>query len=149
MVWQPIDTALRDGSILLLRQGRRMMSGFLKHYPQHNSWNWCVISRDNGDYSSAKGAGFDPTHWMPLPSPSVPGASGWQDIGPEQRDGKPILAGSVNHTCREVVCWQDDGEDGNEGWVNTGPVKDRFYPNPRWFTHWQPLPSPPAGEDKP
>ena len=67
----------------------------------------------------------------------------WQPIGPEQRDGKPILAGSTNHECREVVCWQDDGEDGNEGWVNTGLVKNRFYANPRWFTHYMHLPAAP------
>ena len=69
---------------------------------------------------------------------------GWQPIGPEQRDGKPILAGSVNHECREVVEWQDYGEDGNEGWVNVGLNKDRFYANPRWFTHWMPLPAAPG-----
>ena len=68
--------------------------------------------------------------------------SEWQPIGPEQRDGKPILAGSTNHECREVVCWQD-GEPDVEGWVNTGAVKDRFYANFRWFTHYQPLPAAP------
>ena len=68
--------------------------------------------------------------------------SEWLPIGPEQRDGKPILAGSTNHGCREVVCWQD-GKPDVEGWVNTGAVKDRFYANPRWFTHYQPLPAAP------
>ena len=67
----------------------------------------------------------------------------WQPIGPEQREGTPILAGSINHECREVVEWQDDGEDGNEGWVNTGAVKNRFYANPRWFTHYMHLPAAP------
>ena len=70
--------------------------------------------------------------------------SEWLPIGPEQRDGTPILAGSVNHECREIVEWQDDGEDGNEGWVNTGRIKDRFYANPRWFTHYVPLPAAPG-----
>jgi hypothetical protein len=54
--------------IVLLRQGRRIMNGFLKYYSQHQSWNWCVISRENGNYSSARGTGFEPTHWMPLPA---------------------------------------------------------------------------------
>ena len=81
------------------------------------------------------------TCWTP-PEPAARRPAEWQPIGPEQRDGKPILAGSVNHECREIVDWQDYGEDG-EGWVNTGAVKDRFYANPRWFTHYQPLPAAP------
>jgi hypothetical protein len=62
------------------------------------------------------------------------------------------LAGSINHKCREVVCWQDGLPRGQievegaveEGWVNDGQLKDRFHANPNYFTHWQPLPSPPS-----
>ena len=79
----------------------------------------------------------------------------WRPIAEAPRDGTPILACSVNHGAREVVCWQDGLPSGSiealyrpdepeEGWVNDGPIKDRFYANPRWFTHYQPLPSPPG-----
>lgn len=74
----------------------------------------------------------------------------WQPIETAPKDGRPILAASTNHDACEVVCWQD-GEDSGatdpdavcEGWVNSGTNKDRFYANPRWFTHWMPLPPPP------
>jgi hypothetical protein len=70
----------------------------------------------------------------------------WRSIDSAPRDGSPLLAASINHDACEVVCWQDGVESGSmsgepeEGWVNAGPIKDRFYANPRWFTHWVPLP---------
>ncbi len=85
-------------------------------------------------------------------APSALPVSGWRDIATSPRDGTPILAGSINHKCREVVCWQDGLPRGQievegaveEGWVNDGQLKDRFHANPNYFTHWQPLPSPPS-----
>ena len=76
----------------------------------------------------------------------------WRPIETAPKDGTPLLAASENHDSREVVCWQDGPQSGSwdslaelqEGWVNDGPIKDRFYANPRYFTHWLPLPSPPA-----
>ena len=90
------------------------------------------------------------------PAPPLPGG-GWQDISTAPRDGTPLLAGSIHHSDREVVCWQDGLPSGSiagamnpdapeEGWVNEGPHKDRFYANPRYFTHWQPLPAAPTGD---
>ena len=85
-----------------------------------------------------------------LKRPQGDDMSEWQPIGPEQRDGTPILAGSTNHECREVVVWQDGLDSGAledrdlcEGWVNVGPFKDRFYANPLFFTHFMPLPAAP------
>lgn len=79
---------------------------------------------------------------------------GWRPISEAPRDGSPILAASTNHEAREVVCWQDGEDSGSidadavcEGWVNAGEQKDRFYANPRWFTHWQPLPPPPQEQE--
>ena len=78
--------------------------------------------------------------------------SGWQDISTAPKDGTPLLAGSIHHSDREVVCWQDGLPSGSmdtdaawEGWVNDGPQKDRFYVNPRYFTHFMPLPAAPTG----
>lgn len=92
------------------------------------------------------------------PASPLPGG-GWQDISTAPRDGTPLLAGSIHHSDREVVCWQDGLPSGSvagamnpdepeEGWVNEGPRKDRFYANPRYFTHWMPLPAAPTGEPK-
>ena len=55
MGWQPIETAPKDGSVFLIRQGNLAAShaffrnGELKHI----------------DYSHTN----NPTHWMPLPHP--------------------------------------------------------------------------------
>lgn len=88
------------------------------------------------------------------PASPLPGG-GWQDISTAPKDGTPLLAGSIHHSEREVVCWQDGLPSGSmdtdaewEGWVNDGPQKDRFYANPRYFTHWQPLSAAPTGEPK-
>lgn len=63
--WQPIETAPRDGTpVLLLFDDGLMEVG--RHYgheaDHHNGW-W---SNDGLDYDY----GLDnPTHWMPLPEP--------------------------------------------------------------------------------
>ena len=89
---------------------------------------------------------------LAAPASPLPGG-GWQDISTAPKDGTPLLAGSIHHSDREVVCWQDGLPSGSmdtdaewEGWVNDGPQKDRFYANPRYFTHWQPLPAAPTGD---
>jgi hypothetical protein len=92
------------------------------------------------------------------PSPPVgQERGGWRPISEAPRDGSRVLAGSVHHGSVEVVCWQDGLPSGSleamanpdepeEGWVNAGPIKDRFYANPNYFTHFRPLPHPPEGE---
>ncbi|ASE40948.1 DUF551 domain-containing protein [Brevundimonas vesicularis] len=92
--------------------------------------------------------------WLLAAAPASPlPGGGWQDISTAPKDGTPLLAGSIHHSTREVVCWQDGLPSGSmdtdaewEGWVNDGPHKDRFYANPRYFTHWQPLPTAPTGD---
>lgn len=78
--------------------------------------------------------------------------SGWRPIESAPKDGTPILAVSTNHAGTEVVCWFAGEADAEypadqEGWVDTGPQRERFYANPLWFTHWQPLPAPPLPLD--
>ncbi len=88
----------------------------------------------------------------PIPSgdaASVPPCkSEWRPIESAPRDGTAILAASINNPTREVVCWQDGLDSSSpvdpsecEGWVNDGMQKDRFYANPRYFTHWMELPA--------
>jgi len=60
--WQPIETAPKDGSEILLWHGRRNIGGWQEHHhdmrhPQRPCW---VI---NGGYV------VSPTLWMPLPEP--------------------------------------------------------------------------------
>lgn len=67
--WQDISTAPRDGTIVLLREGRWIMSGFLKLSKQYGTWHWHVICRPSGNYSSAIGMSFHPNEWAPIPAP--------------------------------------------------------------------------------
>lgn len=63
MQWQPIETAPRDGSsVLLLGRGGRHADGFweAKAYAGNGCWVWPYVK-------------CEPLHWMPLPAP--PGAA--------------------------------------------------------------------------
>jgi hypothetical protein len=69
--WHPIETAPRDGSIILLTHAGRTLAGYYglaqaamqvesdKRHP------WEFLDETNGT-----NAVTDPTHWMPLPSPA-------------------------------------------------------------------------------
>lgn len=70
-MWQPIETAPKDGSFILLATPKgRIADGFWS--PVYGVWSWPYVM-------------VEPTHWMPLPGrpgaqaqpePSVP--DGWQ-----------------------------------------------------------------------
>lgn len=57
--WQPIETAPRDGTEVLLHQSRWVTIGCFD--PDDNSW-WCV-----------EGGEIEPDHWQPLPAPPSEG----------------------------------------------------------------------------
>lgn len=60
-MWQPIDTAPRDGSQILLADHMVVADGYFEPLSNNNkgSWIWPYVMRN-------------PTHWMPLPE--LPGA---------------------------------------------------------------------------
>jgi hypothetical protein len=61
--WQPIETAPKDGSIIIVAApavGAAMWSHFM--------------GGGNGYWAWFSGGRCDPSHWMPLPSPPEPGA---------------------------------------------------------------------------
>lgn len=57
MNWNPIETAPKDGSVLV--------------YCPDNNWKIYVANRDSygGWMQSNSGWDCNPTHWMPLPPP--------------------------------------------------------------------------------
>lgn len=62
-MWQPIETAPKDGSEILLFNslGNRHIGRWGHRYlgdPIHEGWTW-----------DGKQIGGDVTHWMPLPAP--------------------------------------------------------------------------------
>ena len=66
--WQPIETAPRDGTFLILAYYcQRSAGGF-----EIGAWQTPPDGRPSGWYTSgfrSLEAWLDPTHWMPLPDP--------------------------------------------------------------------------------
>lgn len=61
MKWQPIASAPKDGSTILLCEGTRAFQGFW--YADNGYW----VPSAWGDYASLEESATNPTHWMPLP----------------------------------------------------------------------------------
>lgn len=97
--WQQIETAPRDGSQVLITNGKQLAIGeFTSCYeselkldgtlgvdaklvknPNAGKWmfdywysNGCTAYGDNQAFDLEGPIGFDPTHWMPLPDPPNP-----------------------------------------------------------------------------
>lgn len=62
--WQPIETAPKDGSLILIYAKRGQAIGF---------WDDCwKIDLEFVEWEGAAwGTIYNPTHWMPLPEPPV------------------------------------------------------------------------------
>lgn len=67
MIWQPIETAPRDGTEII---GLGLMIGDYGYTPDHTTWtgiSWCVNGWQTTKPQGRHFCGFVPTHWMPLP----------------------------------------------------------------------------------
>ena len=64
--WQPIETAPKDGTNILLTNGRQGVCGYWGEWRQsaflRQRDNWC-------SYWLVQECGTQPTHWMSLPEP--------------------------------------------------------------------------------
>lgn len=72
MKWQPIETAPKDGSRIMLgnKFGVWMAdwrSVYQSGYRPDNPWASAMLNHDHIKYRPA--AYWPPTHWMPLPEP--------------------------------------------------------------------------------
>ena len=71
MIWQPIDTAPKDGTVIdVWGHGRRYPGVRWTHWIEPEFQNWEIEQ----PYDALGGAHWDlplisPTHWMPLPEP--------------------------------------------------------------------------------
>ena len=73
MQWQPIETAPKDGTSILVSNGRWRDIAYWAAFARFNNITdsmdvgpaWCGRDCDDPYYSYA----LDPTHWMPLPPP--------------------------------------------------------------------------------
>jgi hypothetical protein len=66
--WQPIETAPRDGTSVLLFDGE-IHEGFWDEVDFNEFSGTPVMSWNYGNLSWIDDTNFWPTHWMPLPSP--------------------------------------------------------------------------------
>ena len=73
MTWQPIETAPRDGTVILLNHSFNVLCGYAKENWPHKQIaigyydNWWVTGVPGGHSSGGGDTQF--THWMPLPEP--------------------------------------------------------------------------------
>lgn len=66
MTWQPIETAPKDGTeILVARAGYGMAVVSFRDGEWCNAGEWCFA----GDVGWGGSMDVEPTHWMPLPEP--------------------------------------------------------------------------------
>lgn len=81
IVWQPIETAPRDGTPILIwqpgphpfgdRSRETAQDGLIVEYDDQR---WAIgYWRPRGGWGNRNSAKVEPTHWMPLPAP--PGAA--------------------------------------------------------------------------
>lgn len=68
MTWRPIETAPKDGTLVLLHDPRAA-----KRRVKTGSWlppeaGWAVYG-----FKDVHGCFFEPTHWQPLPAPPEDG----------------------------------------------------------------------------
>jgi hypothetical protein len=66
MKWQPIETAPKDGTRVILCAVDGNYPRVAEGYYQRDGWHW---STDENWRDSE----MAPTHWMPLPVPPTPG----------------------------------------------------------------------------
>lgn len=76
--WQPIETAPRDGTPVLLTDGKRCaVAGFVPQWHEHKEFVrhakdgdvWRTVREDTGYWNTAE---FCPTHWQSLPPGHAP-----------------------------------------------------------------------------
>ena len=68
--WQPIETAPKDGSVILLRQSSKMLIGYVSAMrPKKEVAIGYFDQRWVFGVPGGRGEGGDFTHWAPLPEP--------------------------------------------------------------------------------
>lgn len=98
MQWQPIETAPKDGSYLLVSNGHGVWVARFKSVYQ-SGWKppspWQSMMLNHAHIPSAKRNG-SPTHWMPLPTPPIAAlAEGAQE--PVHRPVHQPVHGALNN----------------------------------------------------
>lgn len=73
MEWQPIETAPKDGTIILAADGRQVVAAYWNMAPKafgaDHAYPWTFLDETNGTNGLMDGF---LTHWMPLPASPTP-----------------------------------------------------------------------------
>jgi hypothetical protein len=73
--WQPIETAPKDGTIILLTNHKGVRAAYWGNaqrvYKAQSDklFPWVVLDETNGTNAIMDGGAHKPTHWLPLPPP--------------------------------------------------------------------------------
>lgn len=78
MQWQPIETAPRGNWIIVTNGHSAEPACWVDQADDHGHVGWCGAGTSYGGilYELHYELGFEPKHWMPLPSPPTPEAGG-------------------------------------------------------------------------
>ncbi len=68
MEWRPIETAPRDGTVILLYDNVPVVGQWVRHRAYAHCWAWMMKPLPKADLLIA----LEPTHWMPLPTAPEP-----------------------------------------------------------------------------
>lgn len=63
--WQPIETAPKDGRVVLWSRKGTVVAGFYDELNVLHPWRFV----DRAGFVNGMGASYGPDHWMPLPPP--------------------------------------------------------------------------------
>lgn len=66
--WQPIDTAPKDGTDVLLFNGHPRVGSWFDSW-EYDSWH--PEAKETGGWIMYGGRVIHPTHWQPLPEPPL------------------------------------------------------------------------------
>ena len=72
MTWQPMATAPKDGThILVWFPQSGVWEVFMHRFDQDDTEGWWCVSDNKNEPMPLRGWVIQPTHWMPLPAPPV------------------------------------------------------------------------------
>ena len=66
--WQPIETAPKDGTVILLFVAPWVVAGYFDLDEDVYPWVWMDLDA-SGSLNGSRDDGTRPAHWMPLPEP--------------------------------------------------------------------------------
>ena len=69
--WQPIETAPKDGTRVVLFQPKNDGKGYIACASWDSYWQWVERGADYATELTGVGE-LHPTHWQPLPEPPPP-----------------------------------------------------------------------------